>query len=60
MVVWVVTIIIFTTTTAHWTRERAGAFPTNAPTLAIAWLLVIAALITVRFWDYWITVLPGG
>ncbi len=60
MVVWVVTIIISATTTAHWTRERAGAFTTYAPTLAIAWVPVIAALIAVRFWYYWITVLPGG
>lgn len=60
MVMWVVTIIIFTTTTAHWTQKRAGALTTYAPTLAIAWLLVIATLIASRFWDYWITVLPGG
>lgn len=62
MVVWVVTIIIFTTTTAHWTQNRRGArvFNTYAPTLTVAWLLVVATLIAVRFWDYWITVLPWG
>lgn len=60
MVVWVVTIVIFTTTTAHWAQKRAGGFTTYAPTLTIAWLLVIATLIAVRFWDYWVTVLPGS
>ena len=62
MTVWVITIIIFTTTTAHWTRNRprVGVFNTYAPTLTTAWLLTITTLITIRFWDYWITILPGG
>ena len=62
MIVWVITIIIFTTTTAHFTRHRGRArvFNTYAPTLTIAWLLAITTLITIRFWDYWTTVLPGG
>ena len=62
MIVWVVTIIIFTTTTAHFTRHRrrARAFNTYAPALTVAWLLAITTLIAIRFWDYWITVLLGG
>jgi len=61
MIVWVVTIIIFTTTTAHWTRgsPRARVFNTYAPTLTIVWLLLIATLIAIRFWDYWITIVPS-
>ncbi|MGB5951624.1 MAG: vitamin K epoxide reductase family protein [Ornithinimicrobium sp.] len=62
MIVWVITIIIFTITTAHWTRNRprARVFNTYAPTLTTAWLLLITTLIAIRFWDYWITTLPGG
>ena len=54
MIVWVITIIITSTTTAHFTRHRrrAKVFNTYAPTLTIAWLLAITTLITIRFWDH--------
>lgn len=57
MVVWVVTIVVFAATTAHWLKP-AGRFTGYAPTLTVFWLLVITALIGYRFWDYWQTLLP--
>ena len=69
MVVWVVTIPIFLYVTLH--NLRAGNLapprPLRRVTAAVdeyngvvltAWYLVIAALITRRFWDYWQTLLP--
>lgn len=57
MVVWVVTIVIFAATTAHWLKP-GGRFTGYAPTLTVFWLLVITALIGYRFWGYWQTLLP--
>lgn len=60
MIVWIVTIALFTTVTAH--NVRSGSLPAPAavsratpyaPTIAVAWTLTIAGLIAVRFWDYW-------
>ena len=69
MVVWVVTIPIFLYVTLH--NLRAGNLATPRPltragaavdeysgVVLTAWYLVIAALITKRFWDYWQTLLP--
>jgi len=57
MVVWVVTVVIFAATTAHWLKPNSR-FTGYAPTLTVFWLLVITALIGYRFWDYWSTLLP--
>ena len=69
MVVWVVTIPLFWYTTLH--NLRTGLLPTPARlsraiagasnyhgVILTAWYLVIAGLITRRFWDYWSTLLP--
>ena len=69
MVVWVVTIPLFWYTTLH--NVRAGnlggyATPRRVADAALryhgalltAWYLLIAGLITQRFWDYWATLLP--
>jgi uncharacterized membrane protein len=68
MVVWAVTIPLFWFTTLHhlrlWTRgastsaHRAVALlhEFRLPVL-VAWYLAILTLITVRFWDYWSTLL---
>ena len=69
MVVWVVTIPLFWYTTLH--NVRAGNLGGHAPprrvadaawryhgALLTAWYLLIAGLITQRFWDYWTTLLP--
>ena len=57
MVVWVVTVAAFVAVQARW--SRAGALPRwvgdYAVTIVTTWCLVVAALIAVRFWDYWIT-----
>lgn len=60
MVVWVVTITAFVTTTVHNVRTgllpvpaRARGLATFAPSLVAVWLVAIAALAAVRFWDYW-------
>ena len=57
MVVWVVTGAAFVAVLARW--SRAGALPRwvgdYAVTIVTTWCLVVAALIAVRFWDYWIT-----
>jgi uncharacterized membrane protein len=67
MVVWVVAIPLFWYTTLH--NLRAGHLPagpltnvaagarTYHSTVLTGWYLVIAALITQRFWDYWSTIL---
>lgn len=65
MVVWVVTIPVFLAVTLH--NVRAGHLPGNRFTdhvdeyrgvVLTVWYLVIAGLITQRFWDYWQTLLP--
>ena len=58
-VVWVVTVSALVAVLARW--SRAGALPPwvggYASTIVVAWVLVIAALIAIRFWDYWVTLL---
>jgi uncharacterized membrane protein len=65
MVVWVVTIPLFLFVTLH--NARAGHLPGSRALAVVdeyggvvltAWYLVIAGLITKRFWDYWQTLLP--
>lgn len=62
MLVWVAAITAFVATSSH--NLRTGRLPvpgrlqeaaTYAPTVVTAWLVAIAALATVRFWDYWST-----
>ncbi|TPG17370.1 vitamin K epoxide reductase family protein [Pedococcus bigeumensis] len=62
MVVWVATITAFVTTTAH--NLRTGRLPlavrwrgaaAYSPSVVTIWLVVIASLAVVRFWDYWST-----
>ncbi|WP_131104455.1 vitamin K epoxide reductase family protein [Ornithinimicrobium sufpigmenti] len=59
MVVWVVTVAAFVAVLARW--SRAGALPRwvadYATSLVVAWVLVIAALIGVQFWEYWVTLI---
>ena len=59
MVVWVVTVAAFVAVLAWW--SRAGTLPrwvgNYAGTIVVAWALVVATLIAIRFWDYWITLL---
>ncbi|MBB2988243.1 vitamin K epoxide reductase family protein [Terracoccus luteus] len=66
MVVWVVTITLFVAVTAG--NVRRGVLPGGraarevadfAPTIAVGWVLVVAALVVTRFWDYFSTLLPG-
>ncbi|MGO0577684.1 vitamin K epoxide reductase family protein [Ornithinimicrobium panacihumi] len=61
MIVWVVTITAFVTTTAHLARRhhRAGKLARYAPTITLAWLLAIAILIAIRFDYYWASLLLG-
>ena len=69
MVVWVVTIPLFLYVTLH--NLRATRPSTPRPLRGIAafaieyhgliltiWYLTITGLITKRFWDYWVTLLP--
>lgn len=68
MVVWAVTMPLFWLTTLHHLRPLTAS-PTPAVrrtigllvefriTILVAWYLVILALITIRFWDYWSTLL---
>lgn len=65
MVVWVATIPIFLYVTLH--NLRAGHLPGGrigsvideySGVVLTVWYLVIAGLITKRFWDYWQTLLP--
>ena len=69
MVVWVVTIPLFLYVTLHNIRTGALRLPRSfAGGLSVigeyhgvvltAWYLLIAGLITKRFWDYWQTLLP--
>jgi len=68
MVVWAVTIPLFWFTTTHHLDALEGRFsPAVRRTIAlvvefrvpvlVAWYLVILALVAVRFWDYWSTLL---
>ena len=59
MVVWVVTITAFVTTTAHLVKTglipappRWRALTSYTPTVVTVWLVIITALAAVRFWDY--------
>ena len=60
IVVWVATITAFVTTTAH--NIRTGGLPVSprwrgaaeyTPSVITIWLVGIAAMALVRFWDYW-------
>ena len=63
VVVWIVTIPIFCYVTVH--NVQVGHLPVSAAArralarnrglILILWFLLIAALILVRFWDYWST-----
>ena len=59
MVVWLVTVAALVAVLARW--SHAGALPRwvadYATSLVVAWSLLVAALIAVRFWDYWVTLL---
>ncbi|KGN32133.1 vitamin K epoxide reductase [Knoellia sinensis KCTC 19936] len=64
MVVWVAAITAFVATTARLVSTgqlpvpaRLRGLTAYAPTLVVLWLAVIAGLIAVRFWDYWVTVI---
>ena len=55
-------ITAFVTTTAQNVRTGRIPFPARlrqvasySPSVITVWLVVIAALIAVRFWDYWVT-----
>lgn len=66
MVVWVVTIVVFCYTTLHnltaghlrvpgrWARRLADYHGL----IVTVWLLAIAVLVAVRFWSYWMSLLP--
>lgn len=65
MIVWVATITAFVAATAH--NIRTGQIPgpkrlrttaSYAPTVVTVWLVAIAAVITIKFWDYWVTLIP--
>lgn len=67
MVVWVVTIALFVAVTARNVTSRALPGPPALAraagyrsTVVAVWLLVVAVLVTVRFWDYWAMVLRDG
>ncbi|WP_088313220.1 vitamin K epoxide reductase family protein [Kineosporia sp. R_H_3] len=62
MAVWVAAIAAFVATTAHNVCSARLPVPARlrpavayAPSVVTAWLVAIAALATVRFWDYWST-----
>ena len=64
MVVWVVAITAFVVATAQNVSsgrlplsQRARAMGSYAPSVVTVWLVVIAGLILVQFWDYWVTLL---
>ncbi len=69
MVVWAVTIPIFLFVSLANLRSGALAVPATADRLVTAadgaagvmltaWYLAITGLVLVRFWDYWVTLLP--
>ena len=60
MIVWVAAITAFAAATAH--NVRTGRLPVPArlrgiasygPIVVTVWLVVIAGLIVIQFWDYW-------
>ncbi|GAA0433785.1 membrane protein [Acrocarpospora corrugata] len=59
MVVWAVTIPLFAyVTTVNLRRTRAGRLLADYHAVALtAWFLLIVTLITIRFWDYWSSLL---
>lgn len=69
MVVWCVTVAIFWYVTLHNLRTVDSATSQIAGRVArfakefhavvlTSWVLLLAGLITERFWDYWVTLLP--
>jgi uncharacterized membrane protein len=65
MVVWIVTIVVFSYTTLV-TVDRGyvpvpaswrGALPRLHTAIPVAWLLILTGLIGVAFWSYWRTLL---
>lgn len=61
MVVWVVTVTALVAVLSGWSRRGMlpGWVAGYASTIVVAWVLVVAGLIAVRFWDYWATLLQG-
>jgi uncharacterized membrane protein len=70
--VWMVTIPIFFSLTLYNIRENNLGLSQNAPLRAVAafidrytmdllilWYLIIFAILLIRFWYYWQTLLPG-
>lgn len=64
MVVWVVTITVFVAVTLHNLAarrlplaDRLAGLVGWGPTIVTVWLVGIAGLVTVQFWDYWSTLL---
>lgn len=64
MVVWVAVITAFVAATTQNVTSgrlslprRARAIGSYAPSVVIVWLVLIAGLILVQFWDYWVTLL---
>lgn len=64
MVVWIAAIAAFVAATARNVNNHEGARPSGthaltsyAPSVVILWIALIAGLILVQFWTYWITVL---
>ena len=62
MIVWVVVITAFVATTTHNARSGRLRLPKGlqdlahyGPTVVTVWLVAIAGLITIQFWDYWQT-----
>lgn len=62
MIVWVVVITAFVATTTHNARSGRLRLPKGlrdlahyGPTVVTLWLVAIAGLITIQFWDYWQT-----
>ena len=62
MVVWVAAITAFVSATAQNVTsgriplsQRARAIGSYAPSVVTVWLVLIAGLILVQFWGYWVT-----
>ncbi|CAN7246913.1 vitamin K epoxide reductase family protein [Knoellia sp. LjRoot47] len=62
MVVWVAAITAFVTATAQNIRRARILLPTGmraaasyVPSVVTVWVVLIAGLIVVQFWDYWVT-----
>lgn len=59
MLVWVVTATALVAVLARWSTVGAHGWrvATYASSLVVAWTLLVAGLIAIRFWDYWATLL---